>query len=173
MEACGAKFLDHGKPADPFVLLKQHGGNLMRVRLWNNPTGRTTAPMTMCSRRSPAPMPPGSTCCSISIIPTIGPMATSSPARRLGRMDTDAQVKALHDYTRERARQAGRRRAVAEMVQVGNETNAACRAAPRTSRSTGCAMQRLLNAGISAVREAIKAHGKPIRSCCTSPSPKT
>jgi arabinogalactan endo-1,4-beta-galactosidase len=99
MEACGAKFLDHGKPADPFVLLKQHGGNLMRVRLWNNPTGRTTAPMTMCSR-SPAPMPPGFNAARFPLFRRLGRWRQAARPAAWALMDTDAQVKALHDYTR-------------------------------------------------------------------------
>ena len=38
MEDCGAVYRLHGKPIDPFKLLKQEGGNLVRVRIWVNPT---------------------------------------------------------------------------------------------------------------------------------------
>lgn len=36
MEDCGVVYRDAGKPADPFMLLKSRGANLVRVRLWND-----------------------------------------------------------------------------------------------------------------------------------------
>ena len=38
MEDCGAIYRLHGKSIDPFKLLKREGGNLVRVRIWVNPT---------------------------------------------------------------------------------------------------------------------------------------
>ena len=38
MEDCGAVYRLHGKPIDPFTLLKKEGGNIVRVRIWVNPT---------------------------------------------------------------------------------------------------------------------------------------
>ncbi len=35
---CGATFKDSGIIKDPFVILKNHGNNCIRVRLWNNPS---------------------------------------------------------------------------------------------------------------------------------------
>ena len=37
LEANGAVYKDSGITKDPFIILKQHGCNLIRVRLWNNP----------------------------------------------------------------------------------------------------------------------------------------
>ena len=36
MEDCGAVYRQHGKPVDPFALLKEEGGNIVRVRIWVN-----------------------------------------------------------------------------------------------------------------------------------------
>ena len=36
MEDCGAVFRARGKPVDPFVLMKAEGGNIVRVRIWND-----------------------------------------------------------------------------------------------------------------------------------------
>lgn len=36
-EACGARFYDGGEAEDLFVILKRHGVNSVRLRLWNNP----------------------------------------------------------------------------------------------------------------------------------------
>ena len=37
LEDNGVVFKDSGVAKDPFILFKQHGCNLIRVRLWNNP----------------------------------------------------------------------------------------------------------------------------------------
>jgi arabinogalactan endo-1,4-beta-galactosidase len=36
MEDCGAVYRKSGRRADPFALLKAAGGNLVRVRIWND-----------------------------------------------------------------------------------------------------------------------------------------
>ena len=36
MEDCGAIYRDADKPVDPFKLLKAKGGNIVRVRIWND-----------------------------------------------------------------------------------------------------------------------------------------
>jgi len=38
MRDCGAVYRQRGKPVDPFALMSAAGGNLVRVRLWNNAT---------------------------------------------------------------------------------------------------------------------------------------
>src|SRR5947209_13034452 len=38
MEDCGAVYRLHGHVTDPFRLFRREGGNLMRVRIWVNPT---------------------------------------------------------------------------------------------------------------------------------------
>ena len=36
MEDCGAVYRKDGKPVDPFELMHASGGNLVRVRIWND-----------------------------------------------------------------------------------------------------------------------------------------
>src|SRR5260221_604018 len=36
MEDCGAVYKDGGVAKDPFAILKAHGANIVRVRIWNN-----------------------------------------------------------------------------------------------------------------------------------------
>jgi arabinogalactan endo-1,4-beta-galactosidase len=38
MEDCGAVYREAGAAKDPFAILKEHGANLVRVRLWNDAT---------------------------------------------------------------------------------------------------------------------------------------
>jgi len=40
-EACGATFRENGVTRDPFALFASRGANLVRVRLWNDPSGWT------------------------------------------------------------------------------------------------------------------------------------
>ena len=44
VEACGAQYRLNGQLRDPYELFAERGANLVRLRLWNNPTGLTTAP---------------------------------------------------------------------------------------------------------------------------------
>ena len=37
MEDCGAVYRLQGQPVDPFALMKQEGGNIVRVRIWVKP----------------------------------------------------------------------------------------------------------------------------------------
>lgn len=34
----GVKYYDNGNEVDPYRMLKEYGGNLVRLRLWHNPT---------------------------------------------------------------------------------------------------------------------------------------
>ncbi|MEO7634791.1 MAG: glycosyl hydrolase 53 family protein, partial [Sphingomicrobium sp.] len=36
MEDCGAVYRSGGQPVDPFALMKREGGNIVRVRIWND-----------------------------------------------------------------------------------------------------------------------------------------
>ena len=38
MEDCGAVYKENGVAKDPFAIIRDHGGNLLRVRLWHTPS---------------------------------------------------------------------------------------------------------------------------------------
>jgi len=38
MEDCGAAYKENGLAKDPFAIIRDHGGNLVRVRLWHTPS---------------------------------------------------------------------------------------------------------------------------------------
>ncbi|MDO4345718.1 MAG: glycosyl hydrolase 53 family protein [Eubacteriales bacterium] len=44
VEACGGKFFSGGKQGDAMKILKDHGMNLVRLRLWNDPYSETGVP---------------------------------------------------------------------------------------------------------------------------------
>lgn len=163
MEDCGAVYRQHGKPVDPFALLKAEGGNLVRVRIWNDAkwtkySGYDDVLKTI--RRAHA--------AGLQVLLDFhysDDWADGDkqivPAAWAG-LDAPAQAKALHDYTRDVLARLAAAGEFPEMVQVGNETNPELMGgSKKTIDWTRNAL--LLNAGIAAVREAGVAAGKPVR----------
>lgn len=163
MEACGAKFLDHGKPADPFVVLKQHGGNLMRVRLWNDPSWTRYSTYDDVLRTITRAHAAGlQVLLDFHYADDWVDGEKQIPPAAWALMDTAGQARALHDYTRSVLDKLAAAGQLPEVVQVGNETNPALLGGAKGQPIDWARNATLLNAGISAVREASKAHGKPI-----------
>lgn len=164
MEDCGAVYRRGGKPIDPFALMRRAGGNLVRVRLWND--ARWTrysnlADVEKTIRRAHT--------AGLQVLldfhyaddwadgdkqPVPAAWAT---------LDTPAQVRAVHDFTRATLDSLAAKGLTPELVQVGNETNGELMAGP-TKAIDWSRNAALLGAGLRAVREAAAAHGKPIRT---------
>lgn len=164
MEDCGARYREHGRRVDPFALLRARGGNIVRVRLWND------ARWTRYSNEA-------------DVLRTITRAHAAgmqvlldfhysddwadgdkqrTPAAWLG-MTTGQQATALHDYTRgvlDRLAAAGQ---FPELVQVGNETNPALLGGESGQPIDWPRNAALFNAGIRAVQEAGVAAGKAPR----------
>jgi arabinogalactan endo-1,4-beta-galactosidase len=156
MEDCGAVYRLQGKPIDPFVLLKQEGGNIVRVRIWVNPTWTkysNYADVLKTIRRAHAAGLQALLDFHYSDDWADGGKQIAPAA--WARLGTDAQAKALHDYTRDILRKLDRDGAMPEMVQVGNETNPELLGGKVPGQPINWARNaKLLNAGIRAVREA-------------------
>ena len=165
MEDCGAVYRLHGKPIDPFKLLKRKGGNIVRVRIWNNATWTkysNYADVLKTIRRAHA--------AGLQVVldfhysddwadggKQIAPAAWAN-------LSTDEQVKALHDYTLDTLRKLDADKAMPEMVQVGNETNPELLGGKVPGPPINWDRNaRLLNAGIQAVHEAARAGAKAPR----------
>lgn len=161
MEACGANFRAGGKPVDPFVLLKRKGGNLVRVRIWNDPTWTRYSDYPDVLKTITRAHAAG-----LQVLldfhysddwadgdKQIAPAAWA-------KLDTDAQVRALHDFTRDTLAKLAAAGQMPELVQVGNETNGELMHGPTGKTIDWTRNARLLNAGIAAVREASKASGR-------------
>src|SRR5207253_9810193 len=124
MEDCGAVYRLHGKPIDPFRLLKREGGNIVRVRIWVNPTWTkysTYADVLKTIRRTHAAGMQALLDFHYSDDWADGGKQIAPAA--CARLDTNGQVKALHDYTLETFRNLDADGAMPELVQVGNESN--------------------------------------------------
>lgn len=164
MEDCGAVFREGGKVVDPFTLMKAHGGNIMRVRIWNAPGWTrysTYQDVLKTIRRAHA--------AGLEVLldfhysddwadgeKQIAPAAWA-------KLSTDDQVKALHDYTREILDRLAAEGQLPAFVQVGNETNPEMLGGTKDGRINWERNARLINAGVAAVREAAKAHAHPMK----------
>lgn len=158
MEDCGALYRLHGKVIDPFVLLKKEGGNLVRVRIWVNPTWTkysNYADVLKTIRRAHA--------AGLQVLLDFhysdtwadgGKQIAPAAWANLG---TDDQVKALHDYTLDTLRNLNAVHEMPEMVQVGNETNPELLGGKEGQSINWERNARLINAGIEAVHEAGRA----------------
>ncbi|WP_157218612.1 glycoside hydrolase family 53 protein [Flavisphingomonas formosensis] len=162
MEDCGAVFRDHGKPVDPFALLKRKGGNIVRVRIWNDAkwtrySGYDDVLKTI--RRAHA--------AGLMVLLDFHYSddwadgdKQIAPAAWAG-LDTAAQAKALYDYTSDILARLAAAGQMPELVQVGNETNFELLGGAKGKPIDWTRNAKLLNAGIKAVRDAGKASGKP------------
>ena len=156
MEDCGAVYRLHGKQIDPFKLIKREGGNIVRVRIWNNPTWTkysNYADVLKTIQRAHA--------AGMQVLLDFhysddwadgGKQIAPAAWANLG---TDDQVKALHDFTLDTLRNLDAAHAMPEMVQVGNETNPELLGGKVPGDPINWSRNaRLLNAGIQAVQEA-------------------
>ena len=158
MEDCGAVYRLHGKPVDPFALMKREGGNIVRVRIWNNATWTrysNYADVLKTIRRAHGARLQALLDFHYSDDWADGGKQIAPAAWT--KLTTDEQVKALHDYTFETLRKLDADGAMPEMVQVGNETNPELLGGKEDVPINWDRNARLLNAGIRAVQEAGRA----------------
>lgn len=159
MEDCGAVYRSKGQPIDPFVLMQREGGNLVRVRMWNDATWTKYSDypdVLKTIRRAQA--------AGMQVLLNFhysddwadgGKQITPAAWTKL---DSDGQAKALHDFTLDVLQRLDRDGAMPEMVQVGNETNPELLGGKVPGGPINWARNaKLLNAGIAAVREAGRA----------------
>jgi len=155
MEDCGAVYRKAGKPVDPFALLKSEGGNIVRVRIWNDATWTSYSDyddVLKTIRRAKA-----------QGLQTLLDFHYSDDWADGGKqltpnawegLATDQQARALHDYTRDILLRLDADGAMPEMVQVGNETNPELLGGKVPGDPINWERNAtLLNAGIRAVRE--------------------
>ena len=165
MEDCGARFRDAGgHPADPFVLLKAAGGTIARIRIWNNPdwTRYSTYDDVLKSiRRAHA--------AGLKVLLDFHYSDDWADADKQrapaawAKLDTAAQAAALHDYTRDVLERLAAGGQLPEWVQVGNEINSELLGGTKDHAIDWSRNARLINAGITAVREAGRAPHAPIK----------
>jgi arabinogalactan endo-1,4-beta-galactosidase len=159
VEDCGGVYRKDGKPVDPFELMKAEGGNIVRVRLWNEPPGNysTLADVEKTIRRARAA---GHEILLNFHYSDSWADGDKQPIPKAWKgLDTDAQAKALYDYTRDVLARLAAAGLMPEMVQVGNETNPEMLGGTSKVPINWVRNARILNAGIKAVRDAGEASG--------------
>lgn len=156
MEDCGAVYRLHGKPIDPFKLLKKEGGNLVRVRIWVNPTWTKYSTYDdVLQTIVRAHLERMQVLLDFHYSDDWADGGKQIAPAAWANLSTDGQVKALHDYTLDTLRKLDADHAMPEMVQVGNETNPELLGGKVPGEPINWERNaRLLNAGIAAVQEA-------------------
>ncbi len=164
VEALGGVFYDQGQARDPFRILKDHGANLVRVRLWHTPTWTsysTLADAQRTIRRARA--------LDMAVLLNLhysdtwaDPAKQIVPAAWAALSDIDQLERAVYDYTYTVLDELNAQGLMPDYVQVGNEINTEIMVgAPHNGASINWPRNaRLINAGISAVRVAGRVAGQ-------------
>ena len=158
MEDCGAVYRENGTPKDIYTIFKEHGANLIRIRLWNNATWTKYSNVEDVKK-------------SIARIRALGMHVLLDfhysddwadgdkqviPAAWAGIKDEGELAQVLYRYTYDTLSTLDQAGLMPDMVQVGNEINqellgqADWKGRPINWERNA----RLLNAAIRAVRDA-------------------
>jgi arabinogalactan endo-1,4-beta-galactosidase len=182
IEKGGGKFFDEsGKEGDTLAILKDHGVNWVRLRLWNDPTNAEDVVVKgkVLSRKG-EPSGGGDNDLATDLVlakraKALGlkllldfhysdfwadPSHQEIPKAWKGK-DLDGLEEALYDYTKSTLKSFADAGATPDMVQLGNETNGGMlwplgktfQATPDEKVGGPAAFARLLSAGSRAVRE--------------------
>ncbi|MEP6940483.1 MAG: arabinogalactan endo-1,4-beta-galactosidase [Rudaea sp.] len=159
MEDCGATYREQGIAKDAFALFKEHGANLVRVRLWNDAAWTRYSDLSDVRK-------------TIRRAKAQGMQVLLDFHYSDDWADGDKQIipkawedidgiddlaRALHDFTYDTLTELDRAGLMPELVQVGNETNVEMLGRKKPAKNAPIDWTRnarLLNAGIRAVREA-------------------
>jgi len=164
IESCGAKFRLNGKLRDPYELFAESGANLVRLRLWNNPTWTNYSTEGDVTRSMERARKEG-----MQVLLDFhysddwaDPQKQTIPAAWAADIgDADKLAAHVYQYTRDVLARLNSRGLLPYMVQVGNEINTQML---RPNETKGLPIDwarnaKILNAGIRAVREARAADG--------------
>jgi arabinogalactan endo-1,4-beta-galactosidase len=157
MDACGAVYKDGGTAGDVYAIMKAHGTNVVRLRLWNNPTWTKYGNLDDVKR-------------SIARAKTHGMKVLLDfhysddwadankqivPAAWARIRDDDALAKAVYQFTHDTLTSLAVAGLAPDYVQVGNETNVEVMMPTDAKAPINWARNaKLLNAGIKAVHDA-------------------
>ncbi|KOS07421.1 arabinogalactan endo-1,4-beta-galactosidase [Flavobacterium akiainvivens] len=167
IEDCGAYYTDKGKKTDPYVLFKDKGCNLVRVRLWNNPKATPYSNFQDVKKSiKRAKEQKMEVLLDFHYSDTwADPGRQNIPQAWAHITDVKVLGDSVYAYTRNTLMALERDGLLPEMVQVGNETNS------EVMQPEGTVKEKidwkrnayLLNRGIRAVREVSDELGKNIQ----------
>ena len=160
VERLGGRFYDNGIEDDAMCILKNHGMNLLRLRLWNNPYddngksfGAGTCDLPTVTRLAKRAKDLGiSWCLDLHYSDFWTDPGKQRMPRAWVNMDVAQLTDAIYEYTRDVLRKLCKENVKPDMVAVGNEiTNGLLW--PLGQKPNWDNITSFLNAGIRAVRE--------------------
>ncbi len=162
IEDYGGVYRDSGKVSDPFVIMKNHGANTVRVRLWHNPawigeiTGGKLYSDLFDVEKTILHAKNAGMAVSLDIHYSdiwADPDHQETPAAWQG-LPLATLKDSVYNYTIKVLKYLESKNLTPEMVQVGNETNPGMLfPAGQIMNNDYVAFGNLLNAGIKAVRD--------------------
>lgn len=166
IEDCGAYYQNEGKKVDPYVLFKEKGCNLVRIRLWHDPVATPYSNFEDVKKSIKRAKDEGmEVLLDFHYSDTwADPGHQQIPKAWAGITDTKVLGDSVYNYTRNTLLKLDKANLLPEMVQVGNETNSEI-LQPGEKPKDSIDWKRnghLLNRGIAAVRELSKEKGKDI-----------
>jgi arabinogalactan endo-1,4-beta-galactosidase len=167
MEDCGATYLDANNiTKDPYIIFKEAGTNLVRVRLWHNPTWTNYSNYNDVKKTIQRAKAQGmKVLLDFHYSDTwTDPSKQEIPAAWLFAIDdTEALGNLLYDYTCKTLNNLSASNLLPDMVQVGNEINPMILQQSELVWPIDWARNAsLINKGIKAVRDISEAKNKPI-----------
>ena len=156
MRDCGAKY-SYKRETDPFKIFAKSGHNLMRVRLWVNPTWTNYSNyqdvVKTLERAKAAGM---QTLLDFHYSDDWADGDKQLVPKAWEALDEDAQAKALYDNTFQTLKSLDALGLMPNMVQVGNETNGEILSTLEAAKNpiNWARNAKLFNAGIMGVRDA-------------------
>jgi arabinogalactan endo-1,4-beta-galactosidase len=158
MEDCGAVYRKDGEPVDPFELMQSEGGNIVRVRIWNNATWTKYSDLADVEKTIRRARDAGmQVLLDFHYSDDWADGEKQLVPAAWAKMDTAQQAQALYDYTVSILTTLDGKGLMPEMVQVGNETNPELMGGEKSKSINWDRNAKLLNAGIRAVRDVGKS----------------
>jgi arabinogalactan endo-1,4-beta-galactosidase len=159
IEDCGGFYSEHGVKTDPFLLFRNHGTNLVRVRLWNNPTWTNYSNLKDVEKTILRAKDAG-----MQVLLDFhysddwaDPQKQIIPAAWTAVNDLSVLIDSMYQYTYSIMSKLNKMGLLPEMVQVGNEINSEILVKEPYKTGDTINWKRniaLLNAGIKAVHDA-------------------
>ncbi len=173
MEDCGAVFTVDGRPEDPYRLFRNHGGDVVRLRLWHTPSwqdslhpGRRYGDLAEVERAIDRAHAAGmAVLLDLHLSDTwADPNRQLAPAAWRGVLDDTAALgDSLAAYVGAVLDRLARRGRWPEALQLGNEVNRGILLSPEANASWTLAWDRnaaLFRRGLAAIRAAERRHGR-------------
>jgi arabinogalactan endo-1,4-beta-galactosidase len=156
MEDCGAHYRENGVVRDPFAIFKDHGANLIRVRLWNDPTWTHYSNLADVEKTIARAKTQGMrVLLDFHYSDTWADGDKQIPPKAwAGITDVNTLAQTLYQYTFDTLRALDAKGLTPDIVQVGNETNPEMLGGVKGKPINWPRDIALFKAGIKAVRDA-------------------